>query len=91
MSNAMHDQNNVPTLIAILDSDKKTISRVKANPIGQGLKINDATTANVLSFDAVPRDENSVPCMSVLSSAGDGSIVILQVNSSGELLVDSTA
>jgi len=89
--NANRDENSRTTMIAILDSDKVSIKQVKANPVGQGLKINDSTNANPMSYINSPLDQNSVPCLSVLSSAGDGSIVVLQVNSSGELLVDSSA
>lgn len=90
MANAVRDENNVPALIAALDSDGATSTRVLADPTEHYLMVDDATGGSDLTGDIDPRDENLVPFAMAASSADGTTPVVLYVNSSGELLVNST-
>lgn len=82
------DQNNVSTIIGLLNTDGVTIQPINADPSNHGLKINDNTTGTDQGSH-IARDENFVPVAFVKSSAGDGALVPLYVDSSNMLLINS--
>lgn len=90
MANAPRDQNNVPALLGALSTDGVTPTPVQADPTEHYLLVDDDTTGSDLSGDVAPRDGNLVPVAMAASSADGSTPVILYVNASGELLVDST-
>ncbi len=49
MSNALHDENNRPTMIATLDSDGSSIVRVTANSSNHGLKVDNGSSMSTVS------------------------------------------
>lgn len=89
MSNASRDENNVPTIIAPLDSDGTTIVRVLADPTTHLLSVSDGTTGSDFGPEVDARDENSVPAFMAVSSVDGVTPVVVYANSSGELLIDS--
>lgn len=90
MANASRDQNNIPTLIAALDTDGVTPIRVKVNPTNHGLKIEDGTTGSDNGRNVAYRDENSVPVLMAVSSADGVTPVEVYADSDGNLLIDSS-
>lgn len=92
MSNAKRDENNVPTLIAVLDTDGETIVPVQVTVGGPDpvLAVDDDTTGsdNGPSERAL-RDENFVTTLIGVSSADGVTPVAVYANSSGQLLIDS--
>lgn len=89
MAQASRDDNNIPTLIAPLDSDGVTIVRVKCNPITHGLSVADGTTGTDFSGDTAIRDENFVPVLLAVSEVDGVTPVPVYVDVNGNLLVDS--
>ena len=93
MSNASRDQNGVPTMIAVSNSDGKTIVNLKANPTGHYLLVNDGMLGTNYTGN-LERDENGVRCLGAISSpqyGGDGvTIIPLQTDLSGYLLVQES-
>lgn len=92
MSNAYRDQNNRPTMTAILDSDGLSITAIKANPAtNNSLKVDDNTTGsdNGNNGGVAQIDENNIATLTALSSDGDGTIINLYADSNGLLLIDS--
>lgn len=90
MANAVRDDNNVPALIAALNTDGATSTRVYAHPTGHYLFVDDDTAGSDFTGDIDPRDGNLVPFAMAASEADGLTPVVLYVNSSGELLTDST-
>lgn len=90
MANAYRDENDVPTIIALLDSNGTTIMRVLANPATHALQVEDNTTGTDHGPTNDARDENYVPCFMAVSSADGVTPVVVYADSSGNLLVDST-
>lgn len=89
MANASRDENMVPTLIAGLNTDGKTIVRVLANPTNHSLEVNDSTTGTDHGPQNALRDENNVPMLLAVSSADGVTPVVVYADSSGNLLIDS--
>jgi len=89
MANAYRDENSVPTLIAALNTDGITPTRVFANPSTHSLKVNDGTTGSDHGVANAVRDQNNVPVLLAVSSADGVTPVEVYVDSSGNLLIDS--
>ena len=92
MSNAKRDENNVPTLIAVLDSDGSTIVPVKVDVSGATplLEVDDNTTGS----DNGPgpralRDENFATTLIGVSSVDGVTPVAVYADADGNLLIDS--
>lgn len=88
--NAYRDENSVPTIIGVRNTDGETITRIQANPSTHRLKINDGTTGTDFPRLNAARDENDVPSLIAVSSSDGQTPITLYVNSNGELLIDST-
>lgn len=89
MTNAPHDGNHVPGLIAALNTDGKTVAPITADPSSHGIMVNDGTTGIDHGPPDAIKDENHVSGMLALSSAGDKKLVSLYATSDGSLLIDS--
>lgn len=91
MTNAKKDENDRPTMIAVDKTTPTIIQLIAINPTNHGLKIDDNTTGsdNGNNNGVALLDENSVPVLTALSSAGDGKLVEVYADSSGNLLIDS--
>ena len=90
MSNAERDDNNVPSILGVLNTDGETVTRVKANPSTHALAVNNNTTGSDNGPDHALRDENFVPTLLAVSSADGATLIPLYVDSDGKLLIDET-
>ena len=88
MSNASRDDNFVPSIIAILESDGLTIIPLVATPAGY-LIVSNGTTGTAYSAPS-RKDENNVSTLLAVSETDGTTPIPLQSNSSGRLLVDSS-
>lgn len=89
MTNAQRDENNVPTIIAVLNTDGATIVPIRSNPITQGLKVDDNTTGTDNGPNRALRDDNFVPTLLAVSSVDGVTPVAVYTDSNGNLLIDS--
>ena len=90
MTNAARDENNIPTLTAVLESDGATIKRVIVNPSGNVLSVEDNTTGSDNGpGDRALRDENYVTTLIGVSSVDGVTPVAVYADADGKLLIDS--
>lgn len=90
MTNAYRDENSVPTKIALLNTNGRTVMRLVADDSTHRLKVNDGITGSNNGPKNAYRDENEIPTL-ITSSSSDGlSPVALYTDSSGYLLIQST-
>jgi hypothetical protein len=89
MTNAKRDQNNVPTLLGVLDTDGTTVTPVKANVASSSLKVDNASTGSDNGPTRALRDDNFVPTLIALSSVDGVTPVAVYTDSNGNLLIDS--
>lgn len=96
MASAKLDENGRASMVALLDSDGRTLVCVTANPSNNnGLSVDNGTTGSDNGGTYAKLDENSrpeafAPALFALSSAGDGSLVAVYADSDGSLLIDSS-
>lgn len=90
MANAKIDENGRQSMIGVLNTDGKTITRVVANSATNYLHVNDDVTGTNLSGNQASTDENGRTTMFALASDGSGTYIALNVDSTGALLTKST-
>lgn len=90
MANAPRDNNQIPVILGLLNTDGSTPTVVKANPTTHILDVSDGTTGSDLTGDNALRDDNRVTTLLAASSSDGSTPVPLYVNSSGQLLIDNT-
>lgn len=90
MANAQHDQNHVPTLTAVLNTDGTTIVPVRANPANNRIRVSDGVAGSNNGLTNAKHDGNFVPTATAVSSADGTTIVTLYADSSGNLLMKSS-
>lgn len=90
MANAYIDDNGVPTLIAALNTDGRTIVRVLADPSTHRLQTSDGTSGTDKGPVNDLRDQNGKVAVMAVSSVDGFTPVVVYANSSGQLLVQST-
>ncbi len=100
MADASRDENNVPTLLAALNTDGVTPVRVQASPVNHGLEVSDDTIGSDHGVANAVRDANFIPVLLAVSNQtitvnGISYIqgvtpVEVYADSSGNLLVDSS-
>ena len=78
--NAQRDENNVPTIIGVLNTDGSTIVPIKAD---------DNTTGSDNGPNRALHDDNFVPTILAVSSVDGVTPVAVYTDSSGNLLIDS--
>lgn len=89
MAQARRDENNIPTLIAALESDGETLVRVCVQPADHTLCVSDGSTGSDFGPADAPRDENFVPALMAVSSADGITPVVVYATADGELLIDT--
>jgi hypothetical protein len=89
-TNAYRDENSVPTMIGVLNTDGVTVTRIYANPSNNSLKVGDSNIGTDHGTANAKRDENDVPCLMAVSSSDGVTPVALYVDSSNNLLIQST-
>jgi hypothetical protein len=90
MTNAKRDENNVPGILAVLNSDGQTVVPVEINPTTHALSVDNNTTGADNGPSYALRDENNVPTLLAVSSVDGVTPVALYVDSDGKLLIDET-
>ena len=89
MANAKRDENNIPTLTAVLNTDGETIVNVEAVASTHLLSVNnDVTGSDNGPADRAARDENYVTTLIGVSDVDGTTPVAVYANASGELLID---
>lgn len=76
--------------MGVLNTDGATPTRVKIDPTTHILDIEDNTTGSDLGNDLAARDNSGVPVLIAVSSVDGVTPVPLYVNSSGQLLIQTT-
>ncbi len=90
MADAYRDGNNVPTLIAGLNSNGTSLVRVLADPSTHALAVDDDTTGTDHGPVNDLRDNNYIPALMAVSSSDGVTPVVVYADSSGNLLIDSS-
>lgn len=90
MAAAARDNNNIPTIIAALESDGVTITRVRADATTHALSVSDGTTGTDHGTAAAQRDANFVPVLMAVSSVDGVTPVEVYVDATGALLIQTT-
>lgn len=90
MSNAARDGNYVTTIIAALNTNGTTVTRVKADAVTHALQTNDGITGSDHGPVDDLRDENYARCWMAVSSTDGKTPVVCYADASGKLLVKST-
>lgn len=89
MAEVKTDQNHIPTIAGLLNTDGYTITPLQASVAGV-LAVSDNTTGSDNGGDRTIRDANGNPCMVAVSETDGATPVALYADSSGNLLIDST-
>ncbi len=89
MTSIARDENHIPVLAGLLDSNGTTITQVKVDPSLHALQIHDGDTGTDHGPVDASRDENFKTVGMGVSSLDGVTPVAIYVNSSGELLIDS--
>jgi hypothetical protein len=87
---AKRDENNVPAILGVLNSDGVTVKAIEANPVTKSLSVDNNTTGTDQGPSQALRDENFVPTLLAVSSADGETLVPLYVDADGKLLIDET-
>jgi len=68
--NAYKDENSIPTLIAVDETDGSTIVRIKADSVTHGLFVSNGTAGSDFgnNDNSANRDENNIPTLIAVSS-----------------------
>lgn len=90
MADAKRDNNQIPIMTGVLNTDGTTITLFKANPSTHVLFINDGTTGSDFGSDDAVRDNNNIPVLLAVSNSDGSTPVPLYVDTNGNLLVKST-
>jgi len=89
MTNAKRDENHIPTMIAVLNTDGTTIGNIKVDPANHCMKVDDNTTGTDYGSNTARRDENNVPVLMGVSSADGITPVEIYRDVNGNLLINS--
>lgn len=90
MTNAKIDNNQIPTMTGVLNTDGATITLFKANSSTHEILINDGTTGSDFGSDDAARDNNNIPVLLATSNSDGATPVPLYVDANGQLLIKST-
>ncbi len=90
MTQAKRDNNQIPVILGVLNTDGETPTPPQANPTTHALNYDDHATGSDFGDDLASRDENGITTMMAVSETDGLTPVALYVNSSGQLLIDST-
>ena len=89
MTNALRDKNNVPTKLAVLNTDTVQgmhLVRIKVTALGK-IKTNSSDSISFTMKPIDPRDDNFITCWSFKGT--DGLPYPAVANASGELLIST--
>lgn len=77
-------------MTGVLNTDGITPTLLKIDPTTHILDVSDGTSGSDLGADNAVRDDNGTPVLMATSETDGTNPVQLYINSSGQLLVDST-
>ena len=89
MAEAVRDQNRIPTILAVLETDGVTPVLIKASVDGK-LNVTDGADGIDNGPLTAERDQNHVTTMLAVSSVDGVTPVALRADALGRLLVQST-
>lgn len=84
------DNNNVPVVLGMWNTNGTIALKISANATLHTMDVLDGTDGIDYGNNSAVKDDNGEPSLLALSNAGDNAIVPLYVNSSGELLIQSS-
>lgn len=77
-------------MLGVLNTDGSTPTPVRAVASTNIMKVSDGTTGTVTSIARAQSDANSVRTLTAVSNSDGTTLVTLAVNSSGQLLIQTT-
>lgn len=86
MTNAIKDQNHIPTRLGVLFSDGVTTVPIRIDENDGTMGVNETDTVSVAWPSISPRDENYRHCM--MFKGSDGLTYPWAVDASGNVLID---
>lgn len=90
MADAKRDQNNVPTILGVLESDGQTVVPIEVNvSSNNALSVHDDTTGTDNGPSISPRDSNFVPALVAVSSVDGVTPVVVYATADGKILINS--
>ena len=90
MANTSRDDNRVPAILGVLNTDGTTPTRIAVTSDHHILQVSDGSTGSDLGNDVAVRDDNRIATWIAVSSSDGSTPVTLYVNSSNQLLINST-
>ena len=87
---APRDDNRIPVLQGVLNTDGLTPTDIQADPSAHTIASDDNTTGSDNGPTDAKRDGNYVPTAMAVSESDGTTPVVLYADSSGNLLIDST-
>lgn len=87
---APRDNNNIPSILAVLSTDGATVTPVQINPANHALAVDNNTTGADNGPTRALRDENFVTTLMAVSADDGETLVPLYVDADGKLLIDET-
>ena len=88
--NAKRDENSVPTLLGVLNTDGNTPIAIRVHASSHGLVAADGTSGSDLGPTNAKRDENNVATLMGVSSTDGVTPVAVYADNQGRLLIKST-
>ena len=89
MTNAIHDNNRIPTLLALSYVDGTTLVPIKVNSSNNGIEVDRVNTVSTAAQNAVRDGNHRATLMAVDSVTGDP-IPVFANPTTGGILVGST-
>jgi len=88
MANVKRDNNSIPCIAGVLNTDGATVTPIKINATTHLLDVSDAETGDDNGGTTAIHDANDEKTL--ITSSEAGTIVALYVDSDGKLLIKST-
>ena len=90
MAETKKDDNLVPVMMGVLNTDGTTPTRIYSDPSTHALIMSDGSTGSDLGNDTAARDNSGNPVLMAASNSDGSTPVSLYIDSSGNLLIKST-
>lgn len=90
MANAKRDQNYVPVMSAVLESDGATVINITADPTSHSLDVDDNSTGTDSGPANGVKDGNYVTTLVAISADDGVTPVVLYADANGLLFIDHT-
>jgi len=85
---APHDQNTIKAKMGVWCVDGVTPIAIAIDPATGEMKVDEVSTISYTPENIMPRDENHQPVWEGVSSDDDVTVLPINVNADGEVLVD---